>query len=176
MCSPASSARARSPIPAQPPSPRHDQGLLGAGAPGLLAHPAVADAYGSVRDPRRLDVVADQDRSASLLARELADQVVDQRRAGGVELAGGLVRKQEARTMCQRGADRDSLKLAPGELPRPALPLVLEAHPLEKLVGPALAGLPVGPGEPELDADELPRREIRIESARVMLLDIAEQV
>ena len=60
--------------------------------------------------------MADDHDGAALRARELGDQRVDEPRARGVELACRLVGEQQPRPVGERGADRDALLLAAGEL------------------------------------------------------------
>jgi hypothetical protein len=63
----------------------------------------------------------------------------------------------------KRGADGDALLLPAGELRRAGVPLVGEADPLQKLVGPAQAAFLRRAREPGLNADELPRGQLRVE-------------
>ena len=77
--------------------------------------------------------------------------------------------------MRQRSADRDPLLLAARELAGGRLsPLVREAHALEQLVGAPVASRPVGARKPELQPDELARRKVGVERARVVLLHVAQ--
>ena len=104
----------------QPAAAADDEVALAGVARRLLADPAVADADDAVGDPRRGGIVADEDGGAALVARELADQVVEQRGALGVELARRLVGEEEPRPVRERGADGDALLLAARELARAA--------------------------------------------------------
>ena len=120
---------------AQPAAAAHDDRVarLVAAAP-LLRDPPVADAHDAVGDARGLGVVADDHRRAAVLAHELGEHVVDLVGGRGVELAGGLVGEEEPRPVGERGAERDALLLAAGELRRPPVALLREADPLEQLV------------------------------------------
>ena len=85
-----------------------------------------------------------------------AERRVDLVGGGGVELAGRLVGEEHARPVGERGAQRDALLLAAGELRGPPVALRREADPLEQLVGPAQALRAVAlPRRPELQRDEL---------------------
>ena len=87
----------------------------------LVAHATVPHAHDPVGDARRLRVVADEHRCRPSLAGELDDRLVDPAGVRSVELAGRLVREQEPRAMRERGADRNALLLASGELARMGL-------------------------------------------------------
>ena len=141
----ASLALARDPIPprrrsssgtrSQP--PRRDDDLLAVRLrPGLLgADPPVADVDDAVGDRGRAGVVADDDRGRALGAGELADQLVDDGCVLRVELAGRLVGEQEPRAVGERGAERDPLLLAAGELVRVGVEPVFETDLAEQLGG-----------------------------------------
>jgi hypothetical protein len=109
--------------------------------------------------------VAHEHRRASLLARELADQAVDELSAPGIQLARGLVCEEQFRPVRERGAHRNPLLLAARELRRPACSLVREADALEQFVGAPLTRRTVGAREPELQPDKLACREVRVEGA-----------
>src|SRR5262249_59340174 len=85
---------------AQPAAPRDDDLLVVGLCLGLLgAHPPVADVDDAVGDRRRARVVADDDRGGALGARQLADQLVDNRGVLRVHLARGLVGEQARAAM-----------------------------------------------------------------------------
>ena len=120
-----------------------DRVRLAVGARPLLRDAAVADADDPVGDARRLGVVADDHRRAAVLAHELAENVVHLVGGRGVELAGRLVGEEDARSVGERGAERDALLLAAGELAGSPVALRGEPDALEQLVGaaqPLLAG------------------------------------
>jgi len=77
----------------EPAPARDDERFAGIPA-GLLADPAVAHADGAISDRRRLDVMADDDGGTAVLSGELGKQRVDEARARGVELPGGLIGEQ----------------------------------------------------------------------------------
>jgi len=118
--------------------------------------------------------VADEDRGATLLARELADEPIDKCSIGGVELPGRLVGEEKAGAVGERGANRNALLLAAGKLGRPRPTLVLEPDALEELVCPRQANTGLRTGETKLEPDKVPRGQVGIERAGVMLFDIAE--
>ena len=66
-------------------------------------------------------------------AGQLADQLVDDGGVLRVELAGRLVGEQEPRAVGERGAERDPLLLAAGELVRVGVEPVLETDLAEQL-------------------------------------------
>ena len=78
-------------------------------------------------------VVAPASRESSRIER------VDLRRVRRVELAGRLVGDEEPRPVRERGAERDALLLAAGELARERVAPVEQADALEQRVGGALA-------------------------------------
>ena len=98
----------------------------------FLADTAVADVDDAVGDRGRARVVTDDERRHSLLPCELGEEVVDGRRVQLVELAGRLVRDQEARPVGERGAQRDPLLLAAGQLAGMGVCPVEQADPLEQ--------------------------------------------
>jgi hypothetical protein len=156
------------------PTPDDERFLSSALVCGFLADTPVTNANGPVGDRSGLDVVADDDGRTPLLTSELADQLVDEGRADGVELAGRLVGEQEHGAVRERGAHRDPLLLATRELARASRALVAEADPLEKLVRASIASASVRSGEAELERDELPGGQIGVERTRVVLLDVSE--
>ncbi len=91
-------------------------------------------------------VVAHDDGRAALGVRKLGEQVVEDARVAGIELARRLVGEQQPRPMRERGADGDALPLAAGELVGPGIALPGETDALEELVRPhealAVAGRP----------------------------------
>jgi hypothetical protein len=107
-----------------------------------------------------------------VLACKLADELVDESGARGVELPGRLVRKEELRPVGERGTHGDALLLAAGELGRPRAPFVGKPDALEQLVGPPLSLVARRPREAQLDAHELPRGQVGVERARVVLLHV----
>ena len=113
------SRSASSGIRSQPPRPITTAAPVAA---ALLADAAVADVDDPVGDRRRARVVADDERRHALLAGELGEEVVDGRGARLVELARRLVGDQQARPVGERGAERDPLLLAAGELAAAARP------------------------------------------------------
>ena len=76
--------------------------------------------------------------------------------------------------MGERGADRDALALAARQLARIRVVLPGETDPLEQLVRAAIPLGAAGAGQAELHADQLPRGEVGVERARVVLLHVAE--
>ena len=76
--------------------------------------------------------------------------------------------------MRQRSADRNALLLAARELRRTARPLVRKARPVRAARLRAGRESPVGARKPELEPDELARRKVGVERARVVLLHIAQ--
>ena len=77
-------------------------------------------------------VVADHERRRTLLVHELADQGVDERRGGRIQLARGLVGEQQPRAMRERRAQRDPLLLAAREAPGQLVRAVAEADAIEQ--------------------------------------------
>ena len=101
--------------------------------PAFLDHAPVADVDQAVGDRRRRLVVADDERRRPLLARELADQPVDDLRILGIELARRLVGQQQPRTVGEGRAQCDALLLAARERAGMGLEPVAEPDPLEQL-------------------------------------------
>jgi hypothetical protein len=160
----ASDPRAREELLREPdPAAPGDDQRLAVASLRLLADAPVADADRPVRDSRRLDVVAHDDCRAPVLAREFPDQLVHESRAASIQLTRRLVREEESRAVRKRGADGDALLLPAGELRRAGVPLVGEADPLQKLVGPAQAPFLRRACEPGLNADELPRGQLWVQ-------------
>ena len=118
--------------------------------------------------------MADDHRRAAVLAHELAEDVVDLVGRRSVELARRLVREEHARAMRERGAERDALLLAARQLGRTPVALRRETDTLEQLVGAAQPLLAGRAAQAELQRDEPPRRELRRERARVVLVGVAE--
>ncbi len=81
--------------------------------------------------------MADNYRRAAVLAGQLADELVDEACAAGVELPRGLVGEEELRPVRERRADRDPLLLPSRELRGQRAPPVRETDALEELVRPA---------------------------------------
>jgi hypothetical protein len=119
--------------------------------------------------------VADDDGGAALLARQLTEQLVDERRIDRVELTGRLIREQELRAVRERGADGDPLLLSTRKLAGAAQALVCETDALEELVGSLLSRRPLGARQSELKSDQVSGSQVRIEGTRVMLLDVAQE-
>src|SRR5581483_4660165 len=154
---------------AEPAAPVHDgDAVLDADAPVADLHDAVGDRGGA-------GVVADEDRRRADFARELADQRVDLRRVRCIELAGRLVGDEEARGVCERGADGDALLLAARELARQRVRPAGEPHPLEQPRSHALPLASVDTLQREAKPDELARRQLRLEGAVVVLVGVAER-
>jgi hypothetical protein len=80
--------------------------------------------------------------------------------AGGVQVAGRLVRQQHARAVDQRAGDRDALLLAAGE-PRRGLVRVLGDRERVQQLGAALLGLAgVQAGQQPGELDVVGHREV----------------
>src|SRR5829696_2761548 len=77
--------------------------------------------------------------------------------------------------MRQRSADGDPLLLAARKLAGAAQALVRETDALEELVGSLPSHRPLGARQSELERDQVSGGQVRIEGARVMLLDIAQE-
>ena len=73
--------------------------------------------------------------------------------------------------MGERRAYRDTLLLAAGELPGTRVAFLFESDPLEKFDGAQVALPTRRAGERRLERNELAGGEVRIERARVVLLD-----
>jgi hypothetical protein len=119
--------------------------------------------------------VAHDHRRRSHPARKLADQSVHDARVRTVELARRLVREEQPGAVRERRAEGDALLLPARELARKRVAAVRQPDALEELVR---ARVPVAgrrAGEAELEADELPRRELLRECAPVVLLRVAER-
>jgi hypothetical protein len=98
---------------AKPSTTPNDDRLVAAGIPhGLFAHAPITDANDSISDRGGLRIVTDDERRAALLARKLADEPVHAGGIGGIEFAGRLIGKEQARAMRQRGAYSNALLLA----------------------------------------------------------------
>src|SRR5581483_4130157 len=159
----------------QPAAAPDDDRVRGGGAgPPLLGDAAVADADDPVGDPRRLRIVADEHRRALVLAHELADERVDLVGRLGVELPRRLVGEEDARLVRECRAERDPLLLTARELRRPPVALVREADAREEVVGTCEPCVLGRAAQPELERDELARRELGRERAAVVLVDVAE--
>ncbi len=131
--------------------------------------------HDAVGDLGRLRVVADDDGRRALLTRELRQQAVDDHRARGVELAGGLVGDQEPRPVGEGSAQRDALLFAAGQLAGQRSRAVVQTDALEELAG---AGSPRRlwyACEAERYRDQLLRGELAGERAPVVLVGIAER-
>ena len=76
---------------AEPAALADDDRLVAHVTAGLFADAAVANADDTVGDRRGLGIVTDDHRRACLGADQLADRVVDELRALGIELAGRLI-------------------------------------------------------------------------------------
>ena len=152
-----------------------DRAVAGRARDPLVGDAAVADVDDAVGPLGRSGVVADDEGRAVRLADELGDQRQHLARGRRVELAGRLVGDQERRPARERRAERDPLLLAARELARMRVAAVAEADALEQLVGPRItrgAGLA---GQPELDPDELARRQLARERAPVVLVGVADR-
>ncbi len=110
-----------------------------------------------------------------MLAHELGEHVVDLVGGGGVELAGRLVGEEHLRAVGERGAQRDPLLLAAGELRRPARSLVGQPDALEQLVGAPKPFGARGAAEAELHRDQVAGGELGRECSGVVLVCVAEQ-
>src|SRR5919199_4861722 len=117
----------------QPAAASDDDRLLADVAARLLADAAVADADDAVRDRRRLRIVADDHRRATLGADELPDRVVDEPGAGRVELAGRLICEEQAWPVREGRRDGDTLLLPARQLGRPGVAFATEPDALEQL-------------------------------------------
>jgi hypothetical protein len=103
-------------------------------------------------------VVSDENQSGPLAAAQLGQQLEDAPAGPAIQVARGLVGKQNGRPGSEGPRQGDPLLLAAGELARVVMAAVLEAHGGEELVGAAhRIGLPE-----ELDREEdvLARRQI----------------
>src|ERR1051325_9584724 len=100
-----------------------------------LHHAAILERHAAVHPLRQLHVVGGDDGGQPGCAYELGKRVEDMARGARVEVAGRLVREQDARRIGNRSRDRDALLLAAGELRRPMLQPLLEAEIAEQLVG-----------------------------------------
>ena len=108
----------------------------GAGS-GVPAMPAVLELNDAAADP--LDQLAivgrDQHRRAARV--DVAEQVHDLERQIGIEVAGRLVGQHEVRLVDERARDRHALLLAARQFLGQRVQAVLQADPLQHLVGPA---------------------------------------
>ena len=128
-------ALTRSPIPAcgehlrrelEPATRRDDERVAAVAV--ILDDPAVADPHRSVGDRRARRVVGDDDHGgpvAPARAPTIRPRTASAR--GGVELAGRLIGEQQLRPVRERGAQRDALALAAGELGGEGVDAVVEA-------------------------------------------------
>ncbi len=157
----------------QPAAPSDDDGRT-LSAP-LLADAAVADVDDPVGDRRRAWVVTDDERRDTLLPGELCEERVDGCGAHLVELAGGLVRNQQARPVRQRGAEGDPLLLATGELAREGTSPVAQADSLEQAVSARETLRLPGALEPERHRDQLLRSQLAGQRPPVVLVGVAER-
>src|SRR6266571_8786762 len=98
----------------EPAAPADDDRLVTDVSSRLFADAPVADPHDTVGDRRRLGIMADDHGSAMLRADQLADGVVDDACVRRIELAGRLVRKEQAWTMCEGGRDCDALLFPAG--------------------------------------------------------------
>ncbi len=105
--------RARDPQPAG----AVDDGPAIAAAARLAAHPAVVQPDAAIGIGERRVVVADDERGRALLVHELADQGVDERGRGGIELARPARRRAAAR---DGGRARRRARCAAARRPRVA--------------------------------------------------------
>jgi hypothetical protein len=97
---------------ADPAAAVHDRfAVLGADA-------AVANLHDAVGDCGRAGIVADEERCRANLACQPANQRIDLFRIRSIEFARRLVCDEEPWAVRERGADRDTLLLAAGELRR----------------------------------------------------------
>ncbi len=160
---------------AKPAAAADDDRAVGASHDALVADPSVPDVDDAVGSNRRGGIVTDDEGGPALLARELGDQVEHVACGCRVELACRLVGDQQVRASCQRRTDRDPLLLASGKLTRVRVAPGAQADPREQLVGARLAPRARLAGEPELDADELPRGQLTGERTPVMLVGVADR-
>ena len=119
--------------------------------------------------------MADENRRRADLARESADQVVDLRGVPGVELARGLVGNEELRTVDERSTDRHALLLPAGELRRQRISPVEQPDTLEQRVCGSLTRSAVDAEQGQPQRDEIARRQLGSESARVVLVGVSER-
>ena len=160
---------------AKPAAAADDDRAVGASGDTFVADSAVADVDDPVRAVCRSGIVADDERRASLLAGQLGDQVEHLSCGGRVELTRRLVGDQQVRAACKRGAERDALLLAARELAGMRVAAAGQADPREQLVGTRVAPGTWLPGEAELDADELARRQLACEGTPVVLVGVADR-
>ena len=164
---------ASSGIRSQPPRPITTAAPVAA---PLLADAPVADVHDAVGDLRRARVVADDERRHALLARELGQELVDGGGARLVELAGRLVGDQQPRPVRERGAERDPLLLAAGELARVARLRGRAGRPARAARARARAARRSGmPCEPERHRDQLLGGQLAGERPPVVLVGVAER-
>ena len=161
---------------AQPAAAREDDLFrMSALRHGLGADASVADVQHAIRDRSRLRVVADDDRRQPLLAHDFADQPVGVASARGVEFTGRLVRHEQPRPVRDRSRERETLLLASRQLVRMRVCAIGESDALQQFVR---ALHPLGALDAEqrrLKPDQLPRRQLRRERTRVVLIEVAER-
>src|SRR4051812_8915940 len=88
-----------------------DDGKRRQGLVVRTAEASVPHLHDSIRDARDSLVVGDhQDRLAAGV--QAAEELEDLEAAAGVERAGGLVREQQGRLVCESARDRQALALA----------------------------------------------------------------
>ena len=161
------------PEPAAPPD--DDRAVAGRAGDPLVRDAAVTDMDDAIGPLSRGGIVADDEGGAARLAHELGDQREHVARGRRVELAGRLVRDQECGPGRKRCAERHALLLAAGELTRMRVAAVAEPDALEQLVRACIALFPADAGQPELNPDELARRQLARERPPVVLVGIADR-
>ncbi len=162
----------RQPDPAAAPD---DNRLVSAGCDRSLARDTpVPDAHDTVRDRGRLRIVANDQRGRPMLARQLSDQLVDDRSIRGIQLTGGLVGEEEPGAVSNGSADSDPLLLAPRELAWMGVAPVEETDALQQLVRAPVPPRGGVASEPELEPHELSGRQLASQGSRVVLVGIAE--
>ncbi len=117
--------------------------------------------------------MADDHDGAALGGRQLRDRLVDEAGTRLVELARRLVREQQPRPVRERGAERDPLLLAAGELRGAGAELLAQPDPAQQLLG---AGSPVAPLGAEAEPDQLARGQLGRERLLVVLVEIAHDL
>ena len=117
--------------------------------------------------------MADDHHGAILGGRQLRDRLVDEARAGLVELAGRLIGQQQPRPVRERGAERDPLLLAAGELRGPGAELLAETDAAQQLLG---ARSPVAALGAETEPDQLARAQFWRQRLLVVLIEVADNL
>ena len=139
----------------------------------LVADAPVPDVERAVGDPGRRRVAGHEHGRSADVAHQVAQELVDDLRVGGVELGRRLVGDQQFAVRDGR-ADGDALLLSAREPARPRAAALREADALEQLVGPGQAGAPRLARQHQLQRDGLTGRQLARERARVPLVGVAE--